>query len=174
MGKRVEVINAPWYTEQGITEGVICGWYGAGLGGHISTVKLSINNKYQKSTTASASGTYKFTISKQKSGTTISVTATDKVGNVSASKSLKVVDKTPPAIQSVNKVTSKSKIVTGSAEKYATVKIYRGSTLIGKGSVYSNGKFSVAIKTQKANTYLKVYAIDKAGNKNYRTIKVGK
>ncbi|MDR7001428.1 Ig-like domain-containing protein [Neobacillus niacini] len=139
-----------------------------------STVKLSINNKYQKSTTASASGTYKFTISKQKSGTTISVTATDKVGNVSASKSLKVVDKTPPAIQSVNKVTSKSKIVTGSAEKYATVKIYRGSTLIGKGSVYSNGKFSVAIKTQKANTYLKVYAIDKAGNKNYRTIKVGK
>ncbi|OIK09410.1 hypothetical protein BIV60_24020 [Bacillus sp. MUM 116] len=137
-----------------------------------STVKLSINNMYQKSTTAAANGIYKFTISKQKSGTTISVTATDKVGNVSAPKSLKVVDKTPPAIQSVNKVTSKSKIVTGSAEKYATVKIYRGSTLIGKGAVYSNGKFSVAIKTQKANTYLKVYVIDKAGNQNYRTIKV--
>ncbi|MEH7307611.1 Ig-like domain-containing protein, partial [Neobacillus drentensis] len=139
-----------------------------------TTVKLSINGKYQKSTTAASSGIYKFTISKQKIGTTISVTATDKVGNISAPKSLKVVDKTPPAIQSVNKVTSKSKTVTGSAEKYATVKIYRGSTLIGKGSVYSNGKFSVAIKTQKANTYLKVYVIDKAGNQNYRTIKVVK
>ncbi|MCM3118099.1 Ig-like domain-containing protein [Neobacillus sp. MER 74] len=139
-----------------------------------STVKLSINGKYQKSTTAASSGNYKFTISKQKAGTTISVTATDKVGNVSAPKSLKVVDKTPPAIQSVNKVTSKSKTVTGSAEKYASVKIYRGSTLIGKGSVNSNGKFSVAIKTQKANTYLKVYVIDKAGNKKYRTIKVVK
>ncbi|WP_186328879.1 Ig-like domain-containing protein [Bacillus sp. X1(2014)] len=139
-----------------------------------TTVKLSINGKYQKSTTAASSGNYKFTISKQKAGTTISVTATDKVGNVSASKSLKVVDKTPPAIQSVNKVTSKSKTVTGSAEKYASVKIYRGSTLIGKGSVYSNGKFSVTIKTQKANTYLKVYVIDKAGNKKYRTIKVVK
>ncbi|WHY69728.1 Ig-like domain-containing protein [Neobacillus sp. SuZ13] len=139
-----------------------------------STVRLSINGKYQKSTTAASSGIYKFTISKQKTGTTISVTATDKAGNVSAPKNLKVVDKTPPVIQSVNKVTSKSKTVTGSAEKYAAVKIYRGSTLIGKGSVYSNGKFSVPIKTQKAKTYLKVYVIDKAGNKNYRTIKVVK
>ncbi|PGM59080.1 Ig-like domain-containing protein [Bacillus sp. AFS053548] len=139
-----------------------------------STVKLYINSKLQKSTTAASNKSYKFTIPKQKSGTTVSVTATDKAGNVSATKSLKVLDKTPPALPVVNKVTSKSKTVTGSAEKYASVKIYRGSTLIGQSSVNSSGKFSVSIKVQKANTYLKVYVIDKSGNKSVRTIKVVK
>lgn len=139
-----------------------------------STVKLYINSKLQKSTTAASNKSYKFTISKQKSGTTVSVTATDKAGNVSATKSLKVLDKTPPALPVVNKVTSKSKTVTGSAEKYASVKIYRGSALIGQSSVNSSGKFSVSIKVQKANTYLKVYVTDKSGNKNVRTIKVVK
>lgn len=140
-----------------------------------STVKLYINGKLQKSTTAASNKSYKFTILKQKSGTTVSVTATDKAGNVSATKSLKVLDKTPPVLPVVNKVTSKSKTVTGSAEKYATVKVYRGSTLIGQSSVNSSGKFSVSIKVQKANTYLKVYVIDKSGNKsNARTIKVVK
>jgi hypothetical protein len=140
-----------------------------------STVRLYINNKLQKSTTAASNKSYKFTISKQKSGTTVSVTATDKAGNVSATKSLKALDKTPPALPVVNKVTSKSKTVTGSAEKYAAVKVYRGSTLIGQSSVNSSGKFSVSIKVQKANTYLKVYVIDKSGNKSSaRTIKVVK
>ncbi|MEH7612423.1 Ig-like domain-containing protein [Gottfriedia acidiceleris] len=139
-----------------------------------STVKLYINSKLQKSTTAASNKSYKFTISKQKSGTTVSVTSTDKAGNVSATKSLKVLDKTPPALPVVNKVTSKSKTVTGSAEKYASVKIYRGSTLIGQSSVNSSGKFSVSIKVQKANTYLKVYVTDKSGNKSVRTIKVVK
>ncbi|MEH7454053.1 Ig-like domain-containing protein [Gottfriedia acidiceleris] len=137
-----------------------------------STVKLYINSKLQKSTIAASNKSYKFTISKQKSGATVSVTATDKAGNVSATKSLKVLDKTPPTLPIVNKVTSKSKTVTGSAEKYASVKIYRGSTLIGQSSVNSSGKFSVSIKVQKANTYLKVYVIDKSGNKSVRTIKV--
>lgn len=139
-----------------------------------STVKLYINGKLQKSTTAASNKSYKFIIAKQKSGTTVSVTATDKAGNVSATKSLKVLDKTPPALLVVNKVTSKSKTVTGSAEKYASVKIYRGSTLIGQSSVNSSGKFSVSIKVQKANTYLKVYVIDKSANKSVRTIKVVK
>ncbi|MFF2877251.1 Ig-like domain-containing protein [Gottfriedia sp. NPDC057991] len=139
-----------------------------------STVKLYINGKFQKSTTAASNKSYKFTVSKQKSGSTVSVTATDKAGNVSATKSLKVLDKTPPALPVVNKVTSKSKTVTGSAEKNASVKVYRGSTLIGQSSVNSSGKFSVSIKVQKANTYLKVYVIDKSGNKSVRTIKVVK
>ncbi|WP_165346977.1 Ig-like domain-containing protein [Gottfriedia acidiceleris] len=139
-----------------------------------STVRLYINNKLQKSTTAASNKSYRFTISKQKSGTTVSVTATDKAGNVSVAKSLKVLDKTPPALPVVNKVTSKSKTVTGSAEKYASVKVYRESTLIGQSSVNSSGKFSVSIKVQKANTYLKVYVIDKSGNKSVRTIKVVK
>ncbi|PGS52630.1 Ig-like domain-containing protein [Bacillus sp. AFS041924] len=137
-----------------------------------STVKLYINHKLQKSVTAASNKSYKFAIAKQKSGTTVSVTATDKAGNVSSTKTLTVLDKTAPALPTVNKVSSKSRAVTGSAEKYATVKIYRGSTLIGQGSVYSSGKFSVAIKAQKTNTYLKVYVIDKSGNKSVRTIKV--
>ncbi|QKE74297.1 transglycosylase SLT domain-containing protein [Arthrobacter citreus] len=139
-----------------------------------STVKLYISGKYQKSTTAASNKSYKFTISRQKSGATVIVTATDKAGNVSANKSLKVLDKTAPAVPTVNKVTTKSRTVTGSAEKYATVKVYRGSTLIGHATVNSSGRFSVSIKAQSANTSLKVYAVDKSGNKSVRTIKVVK
>jgi len=134
-----------------------------------STVKLSISGKYQKSTTAASDGSYKFTILKQKSGTNISVTATDKAGNVSPVKTTTI-----PKITTINKVTTKSKSVTGSAEKYATVRIYRGSTLLKQGSVNSIGKFSVAIPAQKVNTNLKVTVTDKAGNVNGSTIKVVK
>ncbi|MBV7504826.1 transglycosylase SLT domain-containing protein [Bacillus sp. sid0103] len=139
-----------------------------------STVKLSINGKYQKSTTAAPNGSFKFTIYKQKSGIIVSVTSTDKAGNVSPVRSKTVVDKTPPAITKINTVTTKSKSVSGSAEKYATIRIYKGSTLLNKGAVYSTGKFSVAIPAQKVNTYLKVTVTDKAGNVNSRTIKVVK
>lgn len=74
------------------------------------------------------------------------------------------VDKTIPAIATVNKVTSKTTKVTGKAEKYATVDIYRSTTRIGTAKVNSSGTFSVNIKAQKKSTVLKVYVKDKAGN----------
>lgn len=135
-----------------------------------STVKLYFNNKYQKSVTAK-NGSYSFPISKQKVGTSVSVTATDNAGNVSAPNSFKVADKTPPATPKVKSVTS-TKVV-GTAEKGATIRVYKGSSQIGSGKVSSNGQFTVYFKpTQKAKTKLVLNVYDQANNKTGVTITV--
>ncbi|MGW6384582.1 hypothetical protein [Peribacillus butanolivorans] len=56
-------------------------------------------------------------IAKQKAGTSISVYATDTSDNRSGNKTVKVIDKTPPSVPTVNKITSKSVSVTGKGEK---------------------------------------------------------
>lgn len=138
-----------------------------------ATVKLYINNHYQSSTKADQAGNYTFSIAKQVAGTNISVTATDEAGNVSAEKSITVIDKTAPAIPSVDKINEKSKKVTGKAEKGATVKVYHGKKLLGKAVVNSKGKFTVNIKAQKEGTSLTIHATDKVGNQSkVCTIKV--
>ncbi|MFC0187194.1 Ig-like domain-containing protein [Fictibacillus aquaticus] len=138
-----------------------------------STVKLYIFGRYQKSVTADRYGNYKFAITKQKAGTSIKVTATDKAGNISSPKEVKVLDKTPPAIPTVNKVTYKTTTITGKAEKSATIYVYRGTTYLGKAIADSKGAFKVKIKAQKKGTSLSVYAKDAAGNKSgKRAVKV--
>lgn len=83
------------------------------------------------------------------------------------------IDLTPPVLPTVNKVTSKTIKVTGKAEKYATVEVYKGSTLIGKATSLSTGSFTVKIKAQKKSTILKVFVKDKAGNTSKaQTVKV--
>ncbi|MED1439882.1 Ig-like domain-containing protein [Aeribacillus composti] len=138
-----------------------------------ATVYVKAGSKQIGKGTANSKGDFSIKISKQKAGTTLTVYAVDKAGNKSKETKVKVVDKTPPPAPSVNKVTSKSKKVTGKAEKGATIRIYRGSKLIGKGTVSAKGTFSVSIPAQKKGTVLKVYAIDKAGNRSSaRTVRV--
>lgn len=130
-----------------------------------TSVKLYVNNKYQKKEISDKNGKYTFKISKKKAGLEIKVTATDKSNNTS-STTKKVVDKTAPNIPSINKVTSKSKTVTGKGEKSATVYIYNGKTKIASTTVNSKGQYKVSIKPQKKGSKLSVYAKDKAGNKS--------
>lgn len=118
-------------------------------------------------------GAYSINISKQKAGTTIAVYAVDRSGNQSASKTVKVIDKTAPAAPTVNKISSKTSIVTGKGEKGALIFIYNGKNKIGQGSVDSNGNYKVKIKVQKKGSALTIYAQDKAGNKSSsKTLKV--
>ncbi|MED4206269.1 bifunctional 2',3'-cyclic-nucleotide 2'-phosphodiesterase/3'-nucleotidase [Neobacillus mesonae] len=109
----------------------------------------------------------KFTVTlktAQKAGTKLTVTATDKAKNVSASVTVTVVDKTPPAKPVVNQVKDYDKKVTGKAETGATVIVKAGKTVLGKATVKA-GKFTVTLKTkQKAGTKLTVTATDKAKN----------
>lgn len=91
----------------------------------------------------------------------------DKAGNTT-SKTVKVsnIDKSAPGKPSVNKVTTKSKTVTGKAEKNATVYVYKGSKQLSKATVNSKGAYTVKIAAQKKNTKLSVYVKDKAENKS--------
>ncbi|MCE4049536.1 Ig-like domain-containing protein [Bacillus sp. Au-Bac7] len=123
--------------------------------------------------TADSKGAYKIKIAKQKAGTYLTVYAEDAAHNKSNSVSIKVADKTAPGAPSAKTVTSKSTSISGSAEKGATVYVYRGSKYLGKATVSSNGTYKVKLRKQKKGTSLKLYAKDKAGNKSsYRTIKV--
>ncbi|MDM5358805.1 Ig-like domain-containing protein [Peribacillus sp. ACCC06369] len=118
-------------------------------------------------------GAYTIKIAKQKAGTSISVYATDTSGNKSGSKTVKVIDKTPPSTPTVNNITSKTVTVTGKGEKGASIYIYNGSKKIGQGIVDSRGYFKAKIKAQKKGSSLKVYAQDKSGNKSKsKTVKV--
>ncbi|TCS84490.1 Ig-like domain-containing protein [Tepidibacillus fermentans] len=118
-------------------------------------------------------GQYTIKIAKQKAGTTILVYAVDTAGNISASKTIVVIDKTPPSVPIVNKITSKSVTVSGKGEKGATIYIYNGNKKIGQGIVDNRGNFKVKIKKQKKGSRLKIYAKDKSGNNSKSiTIKV--
>ena len=128
-------------------------------------VKLYIKGSYQKEVKADKYGKYTFTISKQKAGTEIKIIAFDLANNTSQSV-IKVIDKTPPKIPTVNKVTYKSKTITGKAEKGSTIYVYRGKQSLGKAVVSSKGNFKVKIKAQKKRSTLTIYAIDKAKNKS--------
>jgi hypothetical protein len=116
-------------------------------------------------------GEYSMKIPKQKAGTKISVYAKDPVGQISKARVITVLDKTPPAAPVVSKITTKSKVVTGTAEKGATVFVYNGKKLLGKAAVSSNGTYKVPIALQKRGVTLQVYAVDKANNKSKATSK---
>jgi bacillopeptidase F len=118
-------------------------------------------------------GAYIITITKQKAGTSTFVYAVDTAGNKSASKTVKVIDKTAPSVPTVNKISSKSVTATGKGEKGVSIYIYNGSKKIGQGIVDIRGNYKVKIKAQKKGSTLKVYAQDKSGNKSKsKTVKV--
>ncbi|MEH7451211.1 alkaline phosphatase PhoX [Gottfriedia acidiceleris] len=97
----------------------------------------------------------------------IGINKTGGIGYISGLPTLtNMPDFVAPSLTKINKVTSKSKIVTGKAEKDATVYVYNGKTLIGKATSESKGNFKVKIKVQKKGTTLTIFAEDKAGNKS--------
>ncbi|MBD8013380.1 Ig-like domain-containing protein [Planococcus wigleyi] len=113
---------------------------------------------------ADSKGIYKIAIAKQKVGTTLSVTATDKAGNVSSVKEIVVVDGTPPEISLTNKVTHHSTRVIGTAEADAKITVKAGTKSIGTATANAKGKYEVTIAKQKVGTRLSVVATDAAGN----------
>ena len=131
-----------------------------------ATVYAKVGAKQIGSARANSKGSYSIRIAKQKAGTRISVYARDLAGNISTARTVKVVDKIPPGTPVVNKVTYKTKTITGKAERGAAVYLYKGSRQIGKGTAASNGKFKINIPSQRKGTVLKVFAKDKAGNKS--------
>lgn len=114
-------------------------------------------------------GQFSITIPKQSAGTIVVVTSTFNGGTSNPTK-VTVLDKIAPSKPVVNKVTTKTTILTGKAEKYATVYVYAGSKYLGKGKVDSNGAFRITIAKQRKGTKLSVYAIDSAKNKSGSTI----
>ncbi|MEH7095618.1 Ig-like domain-containing protein [Neobacillus vireti] len=115
---------------------------------------------------ATTAGTFVIKMARaQKAGTVVTIYASDLVGNQSYT-SVTVIDKTPPAAPSVNKVTYRSTTVTGKAEVGATVYIYKGTSLVGKAVSDKYGNFKAVIKAQAKGSTLDVSAMDRAGNQS--------
>ncbi|MFP7298691.1 Ig-like domain-containing protein [Neobacillus niacini] len=127
-------------------------------------VEVKANGSIIGSATAGSDGTFNVKIPVQKAGTELTITATDKAGNVSAAVKVIVKDVTPPNQPSVNQVTDKASSVSGSAEAGSKVEVKANGSTIGSATAGSDGKFTVTIPAQKAGTELTVTATDKADN----------
>ncbi|PGV53478.1 Ig-like domain-containing protein [Bacillus sp. AFS037270] len=116
-----------------------------------------------KSYTAKADqyGNYKVTIPVQNTGTSLSVTAKDTAGRVSAPRSAAVI-RVAPNMPTVNPVRYFSTAVTGKTEKNVTVVIQIGTkTYTTTANAY--GDYKLTISKQRAGTKLSVYAKDASG-----------
>ncbi|CAH0211345.1 S8 family serine peptidase [Peribacillus sp. Bi134] len=130
-----------------------------------SSVTVKTGSTVLGKANSNSAGNFTVTMSKkQKAGKVLSVTATDKAGNISSIKTVTVADKTAPSKPTVNTVTTKTTIVTGKAEANSTVSIKASKKVIGSATATTKGTFSVRIPKQKAGQNLYTYAKDKAKN----------
>ncbi|WP_156851295.1 Ig-like domain-containing protein [Planococcus donghaensis] len=129
-----------------------------------SQVTVKVDDKEIATTTVSGDGNYSVTIPKQKAGTVLSITATDKAGNKSSATEVVVTDGTAPAIELESKVTQYSTRIIGTAEADATITVENKDSTIGTATADAKGKYEVEIKKQKVGTKLSIIATDAAGN----------
>jgi hypothetical protein len=131
-----------------------------------SSIFIEINGEFlDEETFVNKNGTFSIKISPLKADTIISASAVDAAGNQSDFTEKVVLDKTPPKTLVVNKVTTKSKTITGKTEAKALVEVKVGTKIIGKATADSKGNFKVIIKVQKKGRALTVVATDKGKNK---------
>lgn len=126
-------------------------------------VIITISKKNYKAT-ATADGEFTIKIPKQKAGTKITVSAKNNLGTNKVM--LTVVDKTEPELFIGARVLNTSKYIVGHTEPGATVYVYKGKELLGKGKATKGYWFQLSIPAQKEGTTLTIYAKDKAGNQS--------
>ncbi|MEO2223839.1 Ig-like domain-containing protein [Priestia megaterium] len=115
--------------------------------------------------TANSKGQFTATIPKQKAKTKLSILSKDEAGNYSPAASITVgyVDRIAPPSPKVNPVSDQDQVVTGTAEKNATIEVKAG-TKTYTTIVKADGTYSVSIDKQKAGSTLSITATDQAKN----------
>ncbi|WP_176545079.1 S8 family serine peptidase [Bacillus sp. AFS041924] len=129
-----------------------------------TTIIVKYNGKAIATGLTSSSGTFSIKIKQQKAGTVLSVTATDKSGNVSAASTIKVIDKTAPKAPSINAIDNNDTKISGNSEASAKIVVKNNGKTIATGIANNSGVYSIKIKQQKAGTVLSITATDKSGN----------
>ncbi|MBS4171707.1 Ig-like domain-containing protein [Bacillus sp. FJAT-49736] len=125
----------------------------------IATVKIGTKAYTAK---ADGMGIYKVTIPVQNTGATISISAKDSEGNVSAVKTATVI-RVAPNRPRVNSVNNKSTLVMGEAEPKAIITVKIG-TKVYKAKVDVLGNYKVTIPVQNTGTTVSVTASDSKEN----------
>ncbi|PTI43320.1 Ig-like domain-containing protein, partial [Staphylococcus succinus] len=102
-------------------------------------------------------------------GEVIQVTATDEAGNESEVVEVVIEDKTPPAVPTVNQVTSEDPEIHGTAEPGATVKVTLPSGQELTTEADNQGNYIIDLpenKKYEGGEVLQVTATDEAGNES--------
>jgi len=136
-----------------------------------STVTVKNGSVLLGQMTTKEDGTYAINIGKQKADTVLSVTSTDKAGNVSQAVETKVLDRTAPTTPVAAEVTDQSTSVKGTAEAGSVITVKAGTTELAKETAGKDGTFTVVIPKQTAGTLLSISSTDVAGNVS-KTIEV--
>ncbi|MCG5102647.1 cell wall-binding repeat-containing protein [Oceanobacillus alkalisoli] len=129
-----------------------------------TTVSAVIAGEEIGAATVEEDGSFVIEIEAQEHDTTITLTATDRAGNISYPVIVKVVDITAPAAPQVNTISEKTTTITGTAEAESTVIANAGDSQLGRITVPESGEFEIPIVKQAAGTEITVTATDKAGN----------
>jgi subtilisin family serine protease len=137
-----------------------------------ATIVVKNNGKTIATGNADTKGAFSFKIKQQKAGSVLTVTATDKSGNVSAASKIKVLDKTAPKapkIKSFIIVKNKTDIqIIGTAEANSTIIVKNGYKVVATVKVSSKGTFTVKLsKVGKGKKNITLLAVDNAGNKSF-------
>ncbi|MEH7308083.1 immunoglobulin-like domain-containing protein [Neobacillus drentensis] len=100
----------------------------------------------------------------QKANTVVVITAVDKF-NHKTTKTIKVLDKTPPKLPTLNRVSTKTTSLKGKTEAYGKVYLTIGKQK-SKLTANSKGEYSKKISKLKKGTMIRIYVVDRAGNKS--------
>jgi Leucine-rich repeat (LRR) protein/putative cell wall-binding protein len=131
-----------------------------------STVIAKVSGKEIGRVNADVDGKISMTIPVQKAGIKITITAIDKLGNVSEGTTVvvKADDTTAPHQPTVTEITNHENFLSGIAEVGSTVIAKVNGKEIGRSTADDNGKFNITIPVQAAGKMIEVYAVDKMNN----------
>lgn len=133
-----------------------------------STVIVKNKDKVIATGTANSKGAFKIQISRQKSGTVLTVYAKDAAGNQSKASTTVVLDRTAPNAPKITSFFANGKNeIKGTAEANTTIIVTKGNKVVAKVKVTSKGTFVLILpKPGKGKSEFVLSAIDKAGNKS--------
>ncbi len=131
-----------------------------------STITVNIPGHDPITGTADDNGNYEIDLPKDlQGGEEVTITATDKDGNVSGETKQTVKDTTAPDTPTINDVTSSDNSVSGTAEPGSTVTVTLPDGTKVTATADDNGNYTIELpKTLNGGEELEVTATDKAGN----------
>jgi hypothetical protein len=138
------------------------------VGVNISLYNGKSNTKISKGTKISTEGEYRLSLN-----TGASAMSVNSIKPLQINKTLKfIIDKTAPVVPRVNKITTKTTIISGKTDKKATVNIgiYGRKGITVKAN--KNGYFSAKIPKLKVGTKIKFTVKDRFSRSSKPTIKV--
>ncbi|MCM3617889.1 Ig-like domain-containing protein [Sutcliffiella horikoshii] len=134
-----------------------------------SLVEVWNGNEKIGESLSNADGTFSVSIPKQRGEAELTIVALDSFNRISYETTIVVLDTSTPDAPIVNEMTDAMGVITGTAEPAAKILVFRGETVLAEGYADEDGRFSLYVGKQKADTTLEIQAEDAAKNKSERT-----